>query len=210
MAEMRLYEKYIIEKLANFSYVWDSSRNTLMIPSSTTLRAGITTGGNTTGLDVTTSIQPEKTDTVVTAILPRNYRFNTILDGVVFGNVKIILTADTGYDGAPVTSTIYVTIVARLKSITAAGVSTIHKTYTIVTNHSVQNAGGYPSAVSTTTEFPFWFDLDNIHIPATEKILWELTFSGSRATSQGAAGGSAAAYHTISTDEMFVELPIVP
>ena len=209
MAEMRIYEKYIIEKLANFSYVWDSSRNTLMIPSITTLRAGITTGGDTTGYNVSTSICPEKTDTVFTAILPRNYRFNTVLDGVVFGNVKIILTAIAGYDGESRKSTVYVTITARLKSITAAGVSTTHKTYTIVTNHSVES-GNYPSTVSVTTEFPFWFDLDNIHIPATEKILWELTFSGCRATNLGDATGSGSVYHTINTDEMFVELPLVP
>ena len=209
MAEMRIYEKYNVCKLLDFTYTWDSARNTFLMPASLTIRAGVTTGGDTTSLNFG-SVSPTTTDTVVTAILPRNYRYNTVLDGVAFGNIKAQVQAMTGYDAAPVTVSAYCTITVRLKSITSGGVSTTHKTYTVVSNWTVLNAGAYPSTVTETKEFPFWIDLDNIFIPATEKILWEITFTCSISTNTGSAAGAGTAYHAINTDEMFIELPIVP
>ena len=199
---MRIYEKYNIWKLLRFSYSWDMSRNTLLFPASTTLRAGVESGGNTTALDCS-SICPTYTDTVIAAILPRNYRFNTVLDGVAFGNVKIYfrITSTDGY-----VQTLSMTVTARLRTVTAAGVWTTHKTYTIVTGYSISRA--MTGETVATLEFPFWFDLDNIHIPVTERLVWELTFSGCRALATEAAAGTA--YHTLSTDETFIELPYVP
>lgn len=209
-AEIRIYEKYNVYKLADFSYTWDSARSIFLIPASLTLRAGIATGGDTTALNVMSTLEPIKTDVVFTAILPRNYRYNTVIDGVLFGNLKAQLRSMTGYDGQPQSNTVYMTITARLKSITAAGVSTTHKTYTIVTNWSCVNNGTYPSTVTCNKEFPFWIDLDNIFILATDKLLWELTFSGSHTNDTGSPGGDGTVYHAISTDEMFIELPYVP
>lgn len=207
MSEMRLMEKLRLQKLTDFSYVWDTTYTTICNRAGDDYAALVRTTAYT---DTTTFYGDYPTYHVNTInfILPRRYKYTTVFDGVSRGNIKLAMSI--GGEAGNGTLVLYARIRVHLKGITSTGT-----TRTLATSgySSVfSGTGSYQNSWSFTVDVPFLFDVDNAVLENDERLLISIDVetTGQITVGNEARSSSVKVYHTINTDESFIEIPIVP
>lgn len=210
MSEMRLMEKLRAHKFTDFTYVWDTTYTGILVRSAD---GDFPANIRTTATEAFThsSADPTWDSTAFNYILPRRYQYTTVFDGVARGNIKVKSDIEASALNAASVS-YYIRCKVHLKSITEAGVSTTlaSTAYTTTIVHTCPGS----STSSLTVDIPFWLDLDNIILPNDERLILNIVIEGGKYVRTSYVSGSHSAvgtyYHTVNTDECFIELPIIP
>ncbi len=204
MSEMRLMEKFRLQKLTDFSYVWDTTYTTICNRAgddySTDVRTSASSATSTGYTDY-----PTYHITTTNFIVPRRYKYTTVLDGIVRSCVKVNMNIPGG-TGEPYTG--YVRFKIHLKAITSAGVK---RTLASTGYSAVFSGTGRldPGEWTLTLAIPFLWDIDNAILENDERLLISID---AETTGSGYGGRSLVVtiYHTINTDDSFFEIPIKP
>lgn len=209
MADMRLMEKLRGQKFTDFSYTWDTTYTTILVRSGDgDFPANIRT--TATQAFTESSASPTYDQTTFNFILPRRYEYTTVFDGVARGNVKVnSYINNTGVSCTSSSYFVYATL--TLKGITSGGVA---RTLATVTTNTITHTLGGEQTGNLLVDIPFWMDINNQVLNNDERLLLVVTVYGGAYTHSGHVSGSHSAagtlYHTINTDELFIELPMVP
>ena len=210
MSEMRLMEKLRGNKFTDYAYVWNTTYNTMLSRSSDgDFPANLRT--TATQAFTVASADPTWDSTEFNFILPRRYQYTTVFDGVARGNIKLKLYDDNTPNCTHHSYFMRMKIV--LKSITDAGVATTLASSAYSTSIENKVYGG-AGASTLTVDIPFWLDLDNIILPNDQRLVVNVVVNGGMFVHTGHVSGTHSCvgtfYHTVNTDEFFIELPIVP
>lgn len=143
-------------------------------------------------------------------ILPTNYDYTTVLDGVAVGNVKLRLVVDWTGQGAGWGRT-YGKYDAYLISMTSGGVATTLGSQLDVGADYVQAGAG--ASTDTSFDIPFMVSLDNQTIPNGSKLILKIVakLKHTNIDSNGALANTSSGYllTALNSNNVMVKIPIV-
>ncbi len=200
---MRYMELAKAAKLTTAIFTWDKSYSYIL--ERETYEDGVLGDVKT---DFTTT-RNTPTVTTVEYILPRFFSSIIRLDGVSWGNMKLSERyVVTGCPGT-VDPTVFLNMVITFKARTSGGIDRTLATYTPPTIQKSWGSVGNGNA-EYTEEIPLRITFNNQKLLATERLIMSIAYSCSYTiTDDSYTTLTCAQYHTINSNELFIELPIV-
>jgi len=214
MAEMRLLEKLRAQILTDYEYTWDATYNHILMRKD--LNADVRRTEETTvwsfNLTESKAVSCTWGNKSYYFIFPHKYRYKTILDGVAYGNIRLQVHA--GAAGGYVHCTVKSYTVLSIVAIDVNGSKRILGSSQAPPTASPLSASHNNGHAYLTADLPFFITIDNAVINETERIVLQCDIYYCRERGYWSEGvrtwGDVKFYTRLNTDDLFIEIPIVP